>query len=171
VKLAQALLHDPALLLLDEPTNGLDPEGRVEMLDLIGEVAARKEVCVLLSSHLLPDVQHVCEHVIMINRGKIVEEGEISTLTARRERQYELRVRENVDGFVAALEAGGCTCARGEHDLVLVTQPETGTPRQFFETARAQQTQIRHFLPARTSLAEVFMAAMEKGGGNSGGEG
>ena len=170
VKLAQALLHDPTLLLLDEPTNGLDPEGRIEVLDLIADVASRREVCVLLSSHLLPDVQHVCERVIMINRGQIVEEGSIEALTVRRERQYELRVRENRQDFVAALEAAGCVCTKGEQDMLLVTQPEGASPRMFFEAARAQQTQIRHFQAAHTSLAEVFMTAMEKdGAGEAGG--
>jgi ABC-2 type transport system ATP-binding protein len=64
VKFAQALIHDPKLLLLDEPTSGLDPEGRIEMLELIRELALARGVTILLSSHLLPDIEHVCDHVI-----------------------------------------------------------------------------------------------------------
>ena len=165
VKLAQALIHDPTLLLLDEPTNGLDPDGREEMLDLIVDVASRREVCVLLSSHLLPDVQHVCERVIMVNRGQVVEDDAIETLTAQRDRQFELRVRDNKQDFVAALELAGCTCKEGEQSLLLITQPEGADQRQIFEIARAKDAQIRHFRPARNSLAEAFMTAMAKNGG------
>src|SRR6187549_42482 len=65
VKLAQALVHDPDLLLLDEPTNGMDPKGREEMLDLVRDLARDKGVNVILSSHLLPDIESTCEHVVM----------------------------------------------------------------------------------------------------------
>src|SRR3990172_5521446 len=71
VKLAQALVHDPDLLLLDEPTNGLDPEGRTEMLDLIRDISARRQMSLILCSHLLRDVEAVCENVIVFNLGKV----------------------------------------------------------------------------------------------------
>ena len=81
VKLAQALVHDPDLLLLDEPTNGLDPEGREEMLALIRDVSARREMSLILCSHLLRDVEPVCEHVIVLNQGEVAAAGRIAELT------------------------------------------------------------------------------------------
>ena len=78
VKLAQALVHDPDLLLLDEPTNGLDPQGREEMLALIADVSARRQMSLVLCSHLLRDVERVCERVIVLNQGQVAAHGHAS---------------------------------------------------------------------------------------------
>ncbi len=160
VKFAQALIHDPKLILLDEPTNGLDPEGRVEMLDLIRELVAKRKVTVLLSTHLMPDVTQVCDRVIVLSRGQVVRDGQISDLTTLRKGHYEVRVRENKQAFQEALVATGCTCG-DRHDGTLVVQtPNTFTVRDLFEIARSQHTQIRHLQPVRQSLEEVFMEAV-----------
>src|SRR6188474_1454453 len=84
VKLAQALVHDPELLLLDEPTNGLDPQGRDEMLVLIRDIATRRGMSLILCSHLLHDVERVCEQVIVLNQGQIARQGSIRELTGAR---------------------------------------------------------------------------------------
>src|SRR5205823_2396256 len=80
VKLAQALVHDPRLLLLDEPTNGLDPEGREGMLDLIGRIAHEMGIDVILSSHLLADIERVADSVVILNRGTVVVQGALAAL-------------------------------------------------------------------------------------------
>ena len=72
IKLAQALVHDPDLLFLDEPTNGMDPKGRDEMLDLIHDLAHEKGINLILSSHLLPDVEYTCDHVVVLDKGRVV---------------------------------------------------------------------------------------------------
>lgn len=160
VKFAQALVHDPKLLLLDEPTNGLDPEGRIEMLSLIDELARVRKVTVLLSSHLLPDIEHVCSRVIMMSKGRVVREGSIDELTAARQGVVELRVRDKKAAYIAALEAIGCRCADLQDGMLHVHTPPDTSPTFFFETALAQGTQLRHYRPVRQSLEEVFMAAM-----------
>ncbi len=160
IKFAQALVHDPKLLLLDEPTNGLDPEGRVEMLELIKELVAKRGVTVLLSSHLLPDVEHVCDHVLVIHKGRIVREGSIGALTTARENLFEIRVRENNDAFRKALETAGCTLQTLPNGNLLVEKPVSMNPRALFEIARAENTQVRHFVPVRHRLEEVFMQAI-----------
>lgn len=163
VKLAQALVHDPKLLLLDEPTNGLDPQGRIEMLDLISEVASRRGVTVILSTHLLPDVQHVCDRIILIAAGKIAREGSIEELTAPQERCYEIRVRDRMDAVVEALRREGFQSARLEDEDLLVAMPDgVDQPERLFAIAREQQTQIRHFRKARHSLTEIFMRPAER---------
>ena len=75
IKLAQALVHDPDLLFLDEPTNGMDPKGRDEMLELIRDIAHNKGVNLILSSHLLPDVEYTCDHVVVLDKGTVATAG------------------------------------------------------------------------------------------------
>lgn len=159
-KLGQALVHDPKLLLLDEPTNGLDPEGRIEMLNLILEIAARPGVSVVLSSHLLPDVQHVCSHVIMMEKGHVVREGSMEELTSVRAFLYEVRVRDNAHAFWDALRAKGYGCSVRDSDLALVHCNEQLTEQGIFATARECETQVRHFGAAHSRLEEAFMRAV-----------
>ena len=80
IKLAQALVHDPDLLFLDEPTNGMDPKGRDEMLELIRDIAHNKGLNLILSSHLLPDVEYTCDHVVVMDKGAIATQGPIAAL-------------------------------------------------------------------------------------------
>ena len=81
VKLAQALVHDPRLLFLDEPTNGLDPQGRDEMLDLVERTGREFGVSIIMSSHLLSEIERVCERLIVIEEGRLVRAGTIAELT------------------------------------------------------------------------------------------
>ena len=93
IKLAQALVHDPDLLFLDEPTNGMDPKGRDEMLELVRDLAHNKGVNLILCSHLLPDVEYTCDHVVVMDKGAIAASGPIAALKQPRGRVYELRVK------------------------------------------------------------------------------
>src|SRR5215203_6236777 len=107
IKLAQALVHDPDLLFLDEPTNGMDPKGRDEMLELVRDLAHRKNVNVIVSSHLLPDVEFTCDHVVVMDKGRVATEGPIDALKQPRGRVFELRVKGNRDAFVETLKGAG----------------------------------------------------------------
>ncbi|MEX2315080.1 MAG: ABC transporter ATP-binding protein [Thermomicrobiales bacterium] len=80
VKLAQAIVHDPELVFLDEPTNGMDPQGRDDMLNLINRIHRQLGITVIVSSHLLEDIERVCEYVVMVDRGKLVANGRIDDL-------------------------------------------------------------------------------------------
>src|SRR5260221_10019151 len=93
IKLAQALVHDPDLLFLDEPTNGMDPKGRDEMLELIRDIAHNKGINLILSSHLLPDVQHTCDYVVVLDKGAVATHGPIQALKGPGGRVYEVRVK------------------------------------------------------------------------------
>src|ERR1700704_3867423 len=105
IKLAQALVHDPDLLFLDEPTNGMDPKGRDEMLELIRDLAHNKSVNLILSSHLLPDVEYTCENVVVMDKGTVATHGPIDALKGPGGRVYEVRVKGHLPPFVAALQA------------------------------------------------------------------
>src|SRR6187397_2215862 len=110
IKLAQALVHDPELLFLDEPTNGMDPKGREEMLDLIRDLAHNKGVDLILSSHLLPDVEYTCDHIIVLDKGTIAASGSLDQLKGPTGRVFEVRVKGPQAPFVAALVAAGMEC-------------------------------------------------------------
>src|SRR3954447_17711809 len=110
IKLAQALVHDPDLLFLDEPTNGMDPKGRDEMLELVRDLAHNKGVNLILSSHLLPDVEYTCDHVVVMDKGAIAAAGPIEALKQPRGRVYELRIKGNLPAFIDVLRGEGMEC-------------------------------------------------------------
>src|SRR6187401_2324970 len=89
IKLAQALVHDPDMLFLDEPTNGMDHKGRDEMLELVRDLAHNKGVDLILSSHLLPDVEYTCDHVVVLDKGTIAASGSIDQLKGPAGRVFE----------------------------------------------------------------------------------
>src|SRR6185437_13118472 len=105
VKLAQALVHDPPVLLLDEPTSGLDPAGRDALLRLIRTLGADHGKSVLLSTHLLADVEAVCEHVVILAGGKIRSVGRVEDLCSRRQNRVRIRVQGELAAFRGCLEA------------------------------------------------------------------
>ncbi|HRI87402.1 MAG TPA: ABC transporter ATP-binding protein [Candidatus Hydrogenedentes bacterium] len=159
-KLAQALVHDPRVLFLDEPTNGLDPVGRIAMLDLIKDVARIRGVAVLLSSHLLPDVEHVCERVVLMDQGRIVREGTIAALTQLRQDRYAVRVREGISAFEEKLREAGCLTEIAGDGKVEVRLPAGKAPADVFRLARSWGFQVRDVVPVRHRLEDVFMEAL-----------
>src|SRR6478752_1928291 len=118
IKLAQALVHDPDLLFLDEPTNGMDPKGRDEMLDLVRDLARNKGINVIVSSHLLPDVEYTCISVVVMDKGRVVAQGPIESLKQPRGQVFELRVKAPAGpaGFVDTLRAEGLECHATDDD-------------------------------------------------------
>ena len=112
IKLAQAIVHDPDLLFLDEPTNGMDPKGRDEMLELIHDLAHNKNVNLILSSHLLPDVEYTCDHVVVMDKGTVATYGPIEALKGTHGRVYELRIKGDEAQFIDSAEGGRATKSR-----------------------------------------------------------
>ena len=160
IKLAQALVHDPDLLFLDEPTNGMDPNGRDEMLELIRDLAHRKSVNLILSSHLLPDVEQACDHVVVMDRGAVVANGPIAELKGPSGQLYELRVKAGKVAFIATLQAAGIECHDSEDDLFRVFVPEPMGPRDLFALAHQHGVQVRHLKPSVPTLEDVFARAV-----------
>jgi ABC-2 type transport system ATP-binding protein len=162
IKLAQALVHDPDLLFLDEPTNGMDPRGRDEMLELVRDLAHNKGVSLILSSHLLPDVEYTCDHVVVMDKGRIAASGPIEALKQPRGRVYELRVkpRGDLETFFDSLRAAGLECHSSDDDVVRVFVPGSGGARQLFSIAAAEGAQVRHLRPSVPTLEDVFAHAV-----------
>jgi ABC-2 type transport system ATP-binding protein len=165
IKLAQALVHDPDLLFLDEPTNGMDPKGRDEMLELIRDLAHHKGVSLILSSHLLPDVERTCDDVVVLDRGRIVAGGSIRTLKEPRGSLYELRVkvppaRLTADDFLERLRGAGFECVVTDDGIMQVLISSGHDIRSVFALAAAEGVQVRHLRPSVPTLEEVFARAV-----------
>jgi ABC-2 type transport system ATP-binding protein len=161
LKLASAIVHDPKLLILDEPTNGMDPAGRDDILELSRDLAHDKGMSLLFSSHLLPDVEAVCDHVVVLGAGKLLAQGKISDLKQLHSQCFEVRVKADPTPFAQCLTALGCKA--GVHDdLVLVRLPEGQSPQMLWKAAAENKQQIRHLRPQRSTLEEVFLKAVEQ---------
>jgi ABC-2 type transport system ATP-binding protein len=163
IKLAQALVHDPDLLFLDEPTNGMDPKGRDEMLALIRDIATAKAITLLLSSHLLPDVEYACTHVVVLHKGTIATQGPIAALRGTSGRVFELRIKGDESRFAEALRAEGLECHGELDDVMRVYVPEGRPPQMLFQLAARHGAQVRHFRPSVPSLEDVFARALGEG--------
>ena len=166
LKLAQALVHDPRLLLLDEPTSGMDPAGRKEMLELVRDIAAQGSMSIIVSSHLLPDIESTCRQVVIMNRGGIAAQGAIADLKKDRRNVYEIRAVGAAAALYAALGARGWKVEEKDQGLALVMPPGSEGVEELFRLALQAGAQVRHFRPSRTSLEDAFMDVIRGSDGN-----
>jgi len=161
VKLAQALVHDPPVLLLDEPTSGLDPEGRDTMLKLVNELGTDHGKSVILSTHLLADVQAVCERVVIMAGGRIRGQGTVAELCARRVDRYRLRVQGDSKRFQDDLRNEGVSFlsdnGRGDFRVVV---PAGWSNLAFFKFADLNEVVIRSLMRDDESLEELFLRSV-----------
>jgi ABC-2 type transport system ATP-binding protein len=162
IKLAQALVHDPDLLFLDEPTNGMDPKGRDEMLELVRDLGHNKGVSLILSSHLLPDVEYTCDHVVVMDKGQVATQGPIKELKGPAGRVFELRIKGNLRGFVDYLSSNGMEVHSTDEDVMRVFVPAEagGDQKALFGAAARFGVQVRHLRPSVPTLEDVFAKAL-----------
>ncbi|MEA2553817.1 MAG: type transport system ATP-binding protein [Fimbriimonadaceae bacterium] len=163
IKLAQALVHGPKLLLLDEPTNGLDPAGREEMLELIRDVSHGKGVNVLVSSHLLPDIERVCDEVIVVMGGRLRAKGPMRELKRIEGHPVDIELRDPSPAFIEKMIASGVQLLEAKTFTYRIQAP--GTPEQLsalaLKVASETGAQVRGFKLAERTLEEAFMSALE----------
>jgi len=163
IKLAQAIVHGPKLLLLDEPTNGLDPAGREDMLDLVRDVSHGKGVNVIVSSHLLPDIERVCDEVIVVVGGHLRARGPMKELKRIEGHPIDIELREPNTNFIEKLQAQGITLIEARPYAYRVQT--NGTPEQLaaiaLKTAKETGAQVRGLKIAERSLEEAFFTALE----------
>jgi ABC-2 type transport system ATP-binding protein len=157
--LAQALVGEPDLVLLDEPTSAMDPLGRREIRELIAGLA-NDGVAVLLNSHLLSEVELTCDHVVVIDRGRVLRSG---TLDEVRDASLEVRITvDQVDQRVRDVLAGhGRIVAADEREVLLATDDPDAVPRMAADLVQSG-ARLRALVPLQRSLEDVFIALVGK---------
>ncbi|GAC1472388.1 MAG: ABC transporter ATP-binding protein [Isosphaeraceae bacterium] len=161
LKIGSAIVHDPKLVILDEPTNGMDPAGRIEILELARDLSRNKGMSLLFSSHLMPDVEAVCDHVLVMGHGRLLAQGAISDLTRAERRIFEIRVKGEAAAFAHLLEGIGCSIVPRD-GTILVELPGGASPELLWRAALDGGEQIRTLKPLRNTLEEVFLKAVEE---------
>ena len=173
IKLAQALVHDPELLLLDEPTNGLDPRGRDEMLDLIRSLAFDEGKNLLLSSHLLPDVEYVCKNVVIMSSGQILKQGRIGEMLIASKTLLSVRVKAGpaeTAVFIGELEKSGFKAQLEKGQNIRLDIAEESRLDEAYQAVMragaASGVQVRFVSRSARTLEDLFLEviiAQEKG--------
>jgi ABC-2 type transport system ATP-binding protein len=164
-KLAQAIVHGPRLIFLDEPTNGLDPPARLRMIKLIREIRDSGHAHILLSSHLLLDVEECCDEILILRDGEIAVYCNLEEERKSNRKFLMLETRGDQEKFVKAIQKLGCEYAvSGDHRLKIVLQ-EGVEVRDLYRLAEEQQVQLRRLSYKRDSLEDIFLKAMENGNG------
>ena len=164
-KLAQAIVHGPKLIFLDEPTNGLDPPARLRMIKLIREIRDSGQAQIVLSSHLLLDVEECCDEILILREGQIAVYCNLEEERKSNRKFLMLETRGDQRNFVEALTTMGCECAiSSEHRLKLVLHDGVEV-RDLYRVAAKTSLQLRKLSYKRDSLEDIFLKAMESSNG------
>src|ERR1700723_1503227 len=161
VKLAQALAHGPRLLILDEPTNGLDPIARQRMIHLIQEIRKEGSIRLLISSHLLPDIDETCDEVLILKSGRIAALCNIEEERRSNHSFMELETVGATEKFSVSIRGLGCECASFSGGRIKLVLPEHIEARDLYRIASEQKVQIRRMHVRRDSLEDIFLRAMD----------
>ena len=160
VKLAQALVHDPPLCFLDEPTAGLDPQGRDEMIGLLRAIRNLGDRNLILSTHLLPDVEGLCDQILMLNGGRLLAAGPLAGLLEGTDGAMVVRFRGDPERFATALRTHGLT-ARIVGAEARVTTSDGGT-REIFAAANDSRTEIRYLGRSLRTVEDLFLSLLDR---------
>ena len=159
VKLAQSLVHDPVLVLLDEPTAGLDPGGREEMLEMIRRIGRDFGISILLSSHLMGDVERTCDRIIVLDGGHVTEEGAVSGFTQETQ-TISIEVDDNLDEFLAALAKRDIQ-ATVDGSAVIIQQENEEQYDAIRDAVVEADARLRRLAPRRHTLTDIFRSTPE----------
>jgi ABC-2 type transport system ATP-binding protein len=161
IKLAQALAHGPRLLILDEPTNGLDPMARQRMIQLIQEIRKEGSVRLLISSHLLRDIDETCDEVLILKGGRIAALCNIEEERRSNRSFMELETVGATEKFSVSIRGLGCEVACFPGGRIKLVLPEHIEARDLYLIASEQKVQIRKMHVRRDSLEDIFLRAMD----------
>ena len=161
VKLAQAIVHAPRLIVLDEPTNGLDPPARLRMIRLIRDIRDSGEVHLMLSSHLLRDVEECCDEVVVLKNGRLAAYTNLEEERRAHKHFLEVETRGEGDGFTRGLDGLGVDWAVSAGSRIKMILPDGVEIRDLYRIAAESDIQIRRLDHKRDSLQDIFMKAME----------
>jgi ABC-2 type transport system ATP-binding protein len=165
-KLAQAIVHGPRLIFLDEPTNGLDPPARQRMIRLVREIRDSGQANIVLSSHLLRDVEECCEEILILKEGRIAVYCNLEEERKANRKFLVLETRGDQDRFAKAIGSLGCEYALTTDHRVKIVLQEGVEVRDIYRIAGEHEVQIRRLSYKRDSLEDIFLKAMENGHGS-----
>lgn len=160
MRLAQALIHSPKIVFLDEPTSGLDPQSRDRMLHLVRNLAEKKGVSVIFSTHILHDVELCCDSVLILGRGKLLVYDTLENLRRTVDRSYAVRIAGESEPFARALAELGCPSKPVGADELQVLGESTLVAGAVFQAAERSGVVVRQIAPSRTSLEDIFLRAV-----------
>ena len=161
IKLAQALAHGPRLLILDEPTNGLDPTARQRMIQTIKEIRKEGSIRMLISSHLLRDIDETCDEVLILKNGRVAALCNIEEERRSHRNFIELETMGPAESFAEKMRELGCECACFPGGRVKLVMPDSIQARDVYATAAQANVQIRRIHQRRDSLEDIFLRAMD----------
>ncbi len=161
-KLAQAIVHDPRIVLLDEPTSGLDPLGRKRMLRLIRGLYDRTQTSVLISTHILHDVEQICDSVVILGHGKLLVHDTMENLRRPAHESIKVGLEESNPAYGKALDQIGARWEEIHADELRVFGEPATAAAQAMEAARETGVLLRHIQSGRNTLEEIFLEAVER---------
>jgi len=162
LKFAQAIVHDPPLLILDEPTLGLDPEEREAMLSRVRVLAVKAGKAVLLSTHILPDVQTICDTVVIVAKGRVRIVERLEVLTRPVSPAYRVRVFGPAAALAERIRREGTDVQTGPDDTLTLATADEEVVRRVWDWAREAGVGIRTLLPDQNSLEQIFLDAVRE---------
>jgi ABC-2 type transport system ATP-binding protein len=164
IKLAQALAHGPRLLILDEPANGLDPVGRQRMIQTVKEIRKEGSIRLLISSHLLRDIEQTCDEVLILKNGRIAALSNIEEERRSHRNFIELETIGPAENFSERMRGLGCECACFPGGRVKLIMPDRLEARDLYAAAAREGVEIRRMHQRRDSLEDIFLRAMDSEG-------
>ncbi|HXI51870.1 MAG TPA: ABC transporter ATP-binding protein [Candidatus Saccharimonadales bacterium] len=159
MKLAQAIVHDPEIVFLDEPTNGLDPKGQVQLLELMESLWKVHGISIVLSSHLLQDVDRICEQIVIIARGRVLVHDRLEQLKARRRGLAEIVVAEGHQDLLEALRRRQWPCELMPNGHIKV-EHQADNLNPVLLLMREMRLAPLEIIPSPNALEETFLQAL-----------
>ena len=160
-KFAAAIVHDPEFLIFDEPTSGLDPEERESLLNRILILSRQAGKSVIISTHILPDVQSICDHVLILSNGKIRLSESLEVLNRPSAPTIAVKTLGDHREFIKTIEGEGTTTSL-EDGLLIVNGDAPNLVDQIWRVANSTNTTIQSLKPAQNSLEEIFMQTVKE---------
>jgi ABC-2 type transport system ATP-binding protein len=161
LKFAQAIVHSPQLLILDEPTSGLDPEERLAMLKRIDLLGKRTDMSVMICTHILKDVQQVCDYAAVLVDGTIPVVETVENLRRPRTPSYQIVLAGNSDQFIAIAKLNGLTTSVSPVGVITLQSSDGIDETMIWQWAQSANVGIQSVVPAKVSMEDVFLQIVQ----------
>lgn len=162
IKLAQSLMLSPKLVFLDEPTSGLDPVGRAKMLRLIRSLWEEKGINIVISTHILSDVERCCDAILIMGKGRILRYGPLDVLRQPKDLSFRVAFEGNAEAFIQRLQREAVALTRSGEEELEILGPGRETSTAIFRAAAETDTRVRRIMPKQLSLEELFLEALKE---------